>query len=254
MNTTYELAVIGAGPAGLEAALAAANSGSGVNTVLIDHLPQAGGQYYKPLPAPFQSTARTATEKEGEALVRQVEKSSVTRIYNALIWGIFKEEDGDGWMVSLYGPDAPKELHVRKLILASGAYDAPVAFPGWTLPGVITCGAALVMLKNQRVAPFRRVLLTGTGPLLLSAAAYLIDAGVEVVAVCEANQIKPGAVRYGPTMLKEWHRLTEGVKYVNILSRAGTPYKMGWSIVEARGEEFVEEAVIARINARLSWR
>ncbi len=246
MSETFELAVIGAGPAGLEAALSA--SAAGVSTALVDSAPQAGGQYAKPLPAAFKSAQKTGAEKEGAALIERLAASSVTCIFDALVWGIFKEENGEGWVVCLYGPDAPKRLHARKLILANGAYDTPVAFPGWTLPGVITCGAALTLLKNQRVAPFRRALLTGSGPLLLSAAAHLVDAGVEVAGVCEANRLKPQAIFYAPTMLREWHRLEEGAQYLATLLRARAPYKLGWCVVEARGEAQVEEAVIARLD------
>jgi NADPH-dependent 2,4-dienoyl-CoA reductase/sulfur reductase-like enzyme len=264
MSETYELAVIGAGPAGMEAALTAAEAG--VHTVLIDHRPEAGGQYYRSLPEAFTASRKTGTEREGEFLAGLLNEVQVAKLYNALVWGIFKpefrasqgrddiiggagEEQGEGWLVALYGPDAPKWVHARALVLASGAYDTPVAFPGWTLPGVMTCGAALILLKTQRVAPARRALVTGTGPLLLSAAAHLIQAGVEVAGVCESNRILPRGLRYGPTMIGQWHRLAEGAGYLRIMSRAKTPYKMGWSIVEARGRDQVEEAVIARVDA-----
>lgn len=246
MSETYELAVIGAGPAGMEAAITA--SQAGVKTVVIDSSPQAGGQYYKALPAAFTATSKTRTEEEGESLAERLAGMPVTRIYNALVWGIFEEEKGEGWLVALDGPDAPKEVHADMLILANGAYETPVAFPGWTLPGVITCGAALILVKTWRVAPGKRALVTGTGPLLLSAAAHLIEAGVEVVGVCETTRLLPRGILYGPTMLGQWHRLQEGAKYLSVMRRGKTPYKTGWSIVEARGKEHVEEAVIAKVD------
>ncbi|MDR3577672.1 MAG: FAD-dependent oxidoreductase [Anaerolineaceae bacterium] len=247
MSETYELAVIGAGPAGLEAAITAAEAG--VKTVLIDAYPQAGGQYYKALPAAFSAFKKTAVEKEGDLLLQLINGMPITRIYNALTWGIFKGEAGPGWLITLYGAAAPKQVHALTLVLACGAYDTPVAFPGWTLPGVITCGAALTLLKNQRSAPFRRALFSGTGPLLLSGAAHMIDAGVEVLGVCESNRIKFDAIKYAPTMLGQWQRLEEGAKYLSILAGARTPYKLGWSVVAALGKDHVEEAVIAKISA-----
>jgi NADPH-dependent 2,4-dienoyl-CoA reductase/sulfur reductase-like enzyme len=246
MSEHYELAVIGAGPAGMEAAITAAEAG--VKTVIIDYYPQAGGQYYKPLPSAFKAAQKTRAEREGEFLVDMLKGLPVTRLFDALTWGIFKEEKEQGWQVALYGPQAPKFVHARMLILANGAYDTPVAFPGWTLPGVITCGAALTLLKTQRVAPARRALVTGTGPLLLSVAAHLIEAGVEVAAVCESNRLFPKGLLYIPTLLGQWHRLMEGVQYLSIMSRARTPYKMGWSIVAAHGNDHVEETVIARVD------
>jgi NADPH-dependent 2,4-dienoyl-CoA reductase/sulfur reductase-like enzyme len=247
MSAPYDLAVIGAGPAGLEAAIAA--SSAGLNTVLIDSFPQAGGQYYKPLPATFGAHHKTGTEDEGEALNGGLDRAGVTAVNHALVWGVFKAGAEDGWLINFSGPAGPSQLQARRLILATGAYDTPVAFPGWTLPGVITCGAALTLLKNQRVAPFQRVLVSGSGPLLLSAAAHLIDAGVRVAGICEVNRFGLNALGYAPTMLREGHRLSEGASYLLKILAAGAPYRTGWSVVAAHGGERVEAAVIARMDA-----
>lgn len=246
MSEIFELAVIGAGPSGMEAAISAAEAG--VKTVLIDNYPKAGGQYYRAIPRGFHIINKTRTEKEGEELSEAVNKLPITRFYNTLTWGVFKEDDDKDWIVALYGKDAPKNIHAQKLILANGAVDMPMAFPGWTLPGVMTCGAALIFSKHQRIAPGKRAIITGTGPLLLSAAAHLIEAGVEVVSVCETSRLFPKGMRYAITMLGQWDRLLEGAKYFSIMSRHHTPYKMGWSIIEAKGAEHVEEAVIAKVD------
>lgn len=247
MTETYELAVIGAGPAGEEAAIVA--SQAGVKTVIIDGYPQPGGQYFKAMPSGFSVAERHAAEKEGDDLAKRLAASPVTRLWNTLVWGIFDDgEKGEEWLLTLYGPDAPKEIRARTLILANGAYETPVAFPGWTLPGVINCGAALILVKTQRVAPGKRALVTGTGPLLLSAAAHLIAAGVEVAAVCENSRLFPKGLVYIPTMLGQWGRLVEGVKYFSAMLKGRTPYKTGWSVIEARGKDHVEEAVIAKLD------
>lgn len=246
MSESYDLVVIGAGPAGMESAITAAENG--VKTAIIDSNPGSGGQYYKPLPAFFKSSKKGQTERIGEFLNQILEGLPVTRIYDTLTWGIFKEEDRDGWLVTLYGPHAPKQIHARTLVLANGAYDSPVAFPGWTLPGVVTCGASLILVKNQRIAPGKRALITGTGPLLLSAAAHLIEAGVEVAAVCEASHLFPRVLRYGFTMLGHLSRLFEGAGYARAMLRGRAPYKTGWSILEARGNEQVESAVIGKVT------
>jgi NADPH-dependent 2,4-dienoyl-CoA reductase/sulfur reductase-like enzyme len=247
MSVTYELAVIGAGPAGMEAAIIA--SEAGVKTVVIDSYPQSGGQYFKAMPAAFSASERGGAEVEGDALAKRLAGSPVTRFLDTLVWGIFEEETkGEGWMLALHGPDAPKEIRAHTLIFANGAYETPVAFPGWTLPGVINCGAALILVKTQRVAPGKRALVTGTGPLLFSAAAHLIAAGVEVVGVCENTRLFPKGILYAPIMLGQWGRLVEGIKYFSTMMKGGTPYKTGWSVIEARGKDHVEEAVIAKID------
>ena len=245
MIESFELAVIGAGPGGMEATITAA--GFGVRTVLIDSYPQPGGQYFMRIPSDFKVDYENKTETAGRKLVNYVLKVPSLKILNCLVWGLFQEEDGS-WLVALYGENAPKYVRAKNLILSTGSYDTPVAFPGWTLPGVVTSGGTLVLLKNQRVAPGKRALISGTGPLLFSVAAHLIEAGVEVVALCEVNHILPSGIKHAFTMLKQWDRLTEGAKYMKTILGAKTPYKIGWSVVEARGQDAVEQAVIAKMD------
>lgn len=245
MIESFELAVIGAGPGGMEATISAA--GFGVRTVLIDSYPQPGGQYFMQIPSSFKVDYENKAETIGRNLVNHVLKVPSLKILNCLVWGLFQEENGN-WLVALYGENAPKYIRAKNLVLSTGSYDTPVAFPGWTLPGVVTSGGTLVLLKNQRVAPGKRAVVSGTGPLLFSVAAHLIEAGVEVVALCEANHILPRGVKHAFTMLKQWDRLTEGVKYMKTILGAKTPYKIGWSIVEARGKDSVEQAVIAKVD------
>jgi NADPH-dependent 2,4-dienoyl-CoA reductase/sulfur reductase-like enzyme len=242
----FDLAIIGAGPGGMDAALAA--SQSGLKTVVIDSYPQPGGQYFMQTPMKFEAEKETESEIEGKEIVEKFNKNIVTKYLNALTWAIFKEEDKSGWLIALYGSTCPNYIRSKFLILANGAYDTPVAFPGWTMPGVITCGAALILLKTQRIVPGHRALITGTGPLLLSVAAHLIDAGVEVVAVCESSRLFPRGLRYGITMLGHKHRLFEGAGYLKKIIASKTPYIMGSSIVRAQGKDKVESAEISRID------
>lgn len=246
MSEGYDLAVIGGGLAGIEAAITAA--GAGARTIFIDGCPQPGGQYYKALPQAFQARNRTNTEKEGDVLLKMLNAGAVTQVRDALVWGVFQDEQRGGWLVAIHGEGAPKKVFARTLVLATGAYDMPVAFPGWTLPGVLTAGAALIFVKTQRVAPGKKALVAGTGPLLLSVASHLIEAGVEVPVVCEYSQPFWRAIPHVFTALGQWGRIEEGIKYLRTISRVGTPYKTGWTVVEARGKERVEEAVIAPVD------
>ncbi len=246
MIESYQLAVIGAGPGGLKAANSAAELG--VRTILIDSYPQPGGQYFMQPASNFSATHLTKTEVEGLNLIQEVNENAVTTLVNTLVWGIFKEENSSQWLVALYGKEKPYYIHADYLILACGAYDSPVAFPGWTLPGVITCGAALILLKSQRIAPGKRVLVSGTGPLLLSVSAHLISAGVEVVAICDANHFLPRGLKYITSMLGQRKRLAEGIRYYWQILRSKTPYKIGWSIQTAVGNNKVEQAIISRLS------
>jgi thioredoxin reductase/bacterioferritin-associated ferredoxin len=161
--------------------------------------------------------------------------------------------ENDDWLLTLYGPQAPQRLQAQALILATGAYDRPIAFPGWTLPGVMTAGAVQTLLKNQRVLPGQRFLLTGTGPLQLAVAAQLIRAGAEVVEVLEgASLVGWRTVRHALALWGQGTRLAEGWDYWRTLRRSKVPFRFGWSAVEAQGEGQVQEVVIARLDD--AWR
>jgi NADPH-dependent 2,4-dienoyl-CoA reductase/sulfur reductase-like enzyme len=220
--------------------------------VLIDGYPRPGGQYFKQLPGPFGSDDHTPHQMQAETMFRQLAKANVCLLIDTLVWDAFPASDAREWYLALHGPGAPDHLQAKALILATGAYDRPIVFPGWTLPGVMTAGAAQILLETQRVLPGRRILLSGTGPLQLAVAAQLVRAGAEVVGVLEGAPIGLRSVRYAPAMWGQWARLREGWDYWRTLRRAGVPLRFGWSVVEARGNGEVEEAVIARLDG--DWR
>lgn len=246
MNETVELAVIGAGPAGIEAALAAA--GAGVEVVLIDSSFHPGGQYYKQLPDKFNSSDLDLPAKARQ-LFHRLKTSSIHVLEETVVWGAFTGSHPDEWILALHGPTAPTRLKAKTLILATGAYDRSIPFPGWDLPGVITAGATQIFVKNQRVLPGRRFILSGTGPLQLAAAAQLVRAGTEVTAILECTTGLPWrGIPYLPVVWGQWARLQEGFDYMKTLVAAGVPYRTGQAVIEARGDGKVEEAVTARLD------
>ena len=239
------IAVIGAGPAGLRAAITAAEVGAEV--ILIDGHEQPGGQYYKQLPSTFHRQATDQHQDEAEALIGQLRHPRISIQTQTQVLGI----STNGRKLWLYGPDAPTELEAAAIILATGAFDRPVAFPGWTLPGVISLGAAQIAIKGQRVLPGKNLLLAGTGPLLLAAGAALTWGGARVVGVLEGStaihRLPPQQWR---ALWGQWDRLRQGGRYLRALRRANVPYRVGWGIVEALGtpEKGVTGAVIAPLD------
>jgi thioredoxin reductase len=134
------------------------------------------------------------------------------------------------------------------IVVASGAVERAVPFPGWTLPGVLTAGGLQNLVKGQRLLPGRRFLVAGNGPLLLVAADSILRAGGTVVAVAEAAPMT-GAWRHAPRLLAAPSLLRRGLGYRAALRRARVPLRASATIVEARGGDEVTAAVLAPIDA-----
>ena len=146
MIKDVELAIVGAGPAGIEAAITA--SQAGVDVTLIDLSPKPGGQYFQQPPEPFQQDDSSEHHARAQQLFNRLSASNISLLSNTLVWGIFAGSQPGRWCLTLQGPSAPARLNARAVIVATGAFDRSVPFPGWDLPGVMTAGAALRLVKN----------------------------------------------------------------------------------------------------------
>jgi len=242
MDLTFDLAVVGGGPAGLEACAGAA--AAGLQTVLIDSGPHLGGQYFK---RPIGLTDnKDRVQRQRRELIQKVETLPVTVYQNTLVWAGYPNETG-GWLLTLYGRDAPGVVRARAVVIATGAYDLPLPFSGWTLPGVITAGAALTQLK-QGSLPGKNIVLAGSGPLQLALASALVRAGLKPISVLEAVSLPSKALKLLPTVWGQWSRLQEGFDIFTTLLIAGVPFQQGWSVVAAHGQAELEAVEIARLN------
>jgi len=248
MAERVEIAVVGAGPAGIEATLSAAAAGASV--ALVDRQARPGGQYYKQAGSGLEwKGERGRRDEEGRALLdRLASMENVRRYHDTLVWGLFPAGDGR-WLLTLRGPAAPYRLRAAAVILATGAYDRVIPFPGWTLPGVVTAGAAQTLLECQGVLPGRRILVSGSGPLLLTVAAGLARAGADVVAVLEAAWPKPTDLwSLARAMPGQGDRLLEGGEAWLTLRAAGVPYHLGAAVTAAAGDGEVSGATFARLD------
>ena len=237
--------IVGGGPAGLSAAAIIAEAG--VDVVLIDERPKLGGQFFKQ-PGPSRDIDAVQLDSQyqiGRKLIDRVVEAEVRIVKGVSIWGAFRPDllvgDGDGvsWV-----------FRPRRLILATGAIERAVPMPGWTLPGVMTTGAAQTLLRSSQVAPGQRVLLSGNGPLNLQVAAELTRAGVEVVALVEQADLGWRAnLLNGSRMLMAAPELVKkGMAYRAALARARVPVIDRSSLVEIRGAEKVEAALVAGVD------
>ncbi len=211
-----DILVVGGGAGGLNAATAAARAGARV--LLVDERPQPGGQYYKqPLHAALPDDPQFAG---GRALIAQAEAAGVAFLKGAQLWGAFEPLD-----LMVFDGEASRLCRPQRLIVAAGAYERGLPFPGWTLPGVMTTGAAQTLLRSYAVLPGRRVLVAGNGPLNLQVALELARAGAEVAAVVElARRPGPWAALALARMLTSTPTVAlRGRGYLAELRRRGIP-------------------------------
>jgi glycine/D-amino acid oxidase-like deaminating enzyme len=235
-----DLLVAGAGPAGLSAAIAAAEAGASV--IVLDERESPGGQYHKPLYASHADAAPDAQFREGLALRQRAVAAGVDIEQRATVWGAFAADE----VAAIVGERAIT-FRPRRLVLAPGAHERPAPVPGWTLPGVMTTGALQTLARAQRVSPAERVLIAGNGPLNLQLACELIAGGVKIAAVVEAAP-RPGAdaLRHAWAMLRGDAALAwQGLGYLTTLRRAGVPVLWGSRVLGLEGTDRVAAARIA---------
>ncbi len=242
-----ELLIVGGGAGGLAAAQAALRAG--VTPIVIDERPALGGQFYKQLAGSNRYARADAEDRQaraGRLLIDAVEAGGATILRAATVWGGFGPRE-----IAVEHAGATRLFAPERLILAPGAYERGVPFPGWTLPGVMTTGAAQTLLRAYRVAPGRRVLLAGNGPLNLQVAAELVASGVEVVAVVEAARAAIHApARVAWAMLRGAPDLVvDGLRHLWALRRAGVKLLHGHAIIAASGANRVARGVVAQIDA-----
>jgi NADPH-dependent 2,4-dienoyl-CoA reductase/sulfur reductase-like enzyme len=240
---SVQCVVVGGGPAGLAAARTAARHG--VHVMLVDENPELGGQYYRQMPESFRAPRGAGLGKEsaeGRRLIDEVRAQGVELRLGTVAWGIFDQR-----VVALATHDETERVVAENLILAPGAYDRPVPFPGWTLPGVLSAGGAQNLMKAYRVLPGRRVLVAGSGPLLLVVAHYLVHGGARVVGVCEASPMRH-LWRFAHRLLPHLDFVQQGYRYRRELKEAGVPLLTGHVIRRALGSAEVTGVVVSRCD------
>jgi octopine oxidase subunit A len=221
MNERHELAVIGGGPAGMEAATTAARLG--VDTVLLDEQGAPGGQIYRNIEE-IERRGELATLGEeyrrGAELARAFRASGAIYRPDTTVW----QAAPDG-RIGVTGPDGARMMRAERILLATGAMERPVPVPGWTMLGVMGAGAAQALLKSSGVVPNVPVAIAGSGPLIYLVATQLARAGCTVAALIvttPAGRIA-GAFKELPRALLAGRDLVKGIGWMHEVRRLGIP-------------------------------
>ncbi|QBD82530.1 FAD-dependent oxidoreductase [Ktedonosporobacter rubrisoli] len=244
-----EVAIVGAGPAGLAAAAAAGEAGCHVT--LIDSYARPGGQYYKQIPQELRARRAHALHvdfaKAAELMALIEANPHIQVLSGATVWTA-QRAPSSAVTLSLDTAEGYRELQTDYVILALGAYDRVLPFPGWDLPGVMTAGAAQTLTKSQRILPGKRVVLSGSGPFLLPVAVGLAEGGAQVVGVFEATTPLQWS-RYAWQVWRHWDKLREGASYLRRLRAQRVPLSFGRAVIAAHGDERVQQVTVARVHA-----
>jgi NADPH-dependent 2,4-dienoyl-CoA reductase/sulfur reductase-like enzyme len=227
-----DVVVVGGGPAGIAAAVHAAEAGA--RTLLLDDQARPGGQIWRGEPPPAAREWLLRLARSGATVLAGATVVDVPGPRELLV-----ERDG-----------LPVRVAFERLVLATGARERLLPFPGWTLPGVVGVGGAQALLKAGARFEGLRVVVAGSGPLLLAVAAALRHAGAGIVGIAEQAPLSRLAA-FGVGLWRQPHRIAEGLGYAATL--LGVPYRTGTWVREALGAEGALRVVLSGTRVAELW-
>ncbi|WP_207282190.1 NAD(P)/FAD-dependent oxidoreductase [Pseudomonas sp. FW300-N2F2] len=233
-NAVIDLIIIGAGPAGMSAALEARRHG--LSVVVLDEQSSPGGQIYRQV---LQADARRRAVLgddygAGATLATDFLQCGARYLPNAAIWQVTPQ-----CQVHYLVEGRAEVLQGCHLLIATGAFERPMPIPGWTLPGVMTAGAGQILLKGAAMVPATPVVLAGCGPLLYLLAVQYLRAGIVLEALVDTSHRSDllRAWRHIPAALRGWRDLLKGLGLLTELKRAGVRHFRGASNLQIEGAD-----------------
>ncbi|HTD89698.1 MAG TPA: NAD(P)/FAD-dependent oxidoreductase [Burkholderiales bacterium] len=249
MSAGCDFLVIGAGPAGMAAAATAARLG--IATTLVDEQAAPGGQIYRNVESRGENltgVSQTQTDwARGLALAKEFRDSGARYQPGFQVWQLDKDR-------KVYVTDGTKAacIAARRVLIATGAMERPVPIPGWTLPGVMTVGAAQILYKTSQWVPHSGTWIAGSGPLLWLYAAQVIEAGGRIDGILDTTPPAhyAHALRYAAGALRNRAYLDRGMALQRQVRNAGVRVIKNVAALEARGDG---QLVAVRYRAGRHW-
>ncbi len=234
MKDAYQLVVIGAGPAGMAVAQTAASHG--VEVAVIDEQADAGGQIYRNVDtSPLTDIDLLGKDYVfGRQLVQGFKHAPVDYFANSSVW--YLDSSGE---LGIIKDGVHRRVSAQRIVIACGAQERPMPFPGWDKAGVMTAGAGQILMKSAAMVPTEAPVLAGNGPLLLLLAWQYLRAGVGVRAIVDTAQAtnRWSAMRHLPKALAASDYLFKGLKLVTAIRRARVPWFRGAADLRVEGED-----------------
>ena len=223
---------------------------AGLSVLLVDEARSAGGQVFREIPASLLPARGDAGKTEpdrraGDALRRDLEHSGVVTAFGWRVWSVVRLERS--FRLDAIGRDVPHTVEAAALLVATGAIERILPFPGWTGPGVFGLAAATILLKSQRISPGRRVVVAGAGPLLAAVAAGVLKANAEVAAVVDLNGPTQW-LRAVPSLALRPRLAAQGGGWALRLLQARVPVHFRTRVVRALGERRLEAVEVAALG------
>ncbi len=260
MKAKYHVVIIGSGIGGLSAV--AILKGQGLNILLIDENAHTGGQLLRTsqtVSKPFFKLNPDVMKTKGQALVHKINRSmksiwpgnsiksgqSIDRIHQAQVLGIFNDKR---LLVYSNQTDQITEVVAEHIILATGARERYLPFKGWTLPGVMSLGAAQILMKSHGILPGSNTIIAGTSPLMMALTSEILNNRGKVTAVLDENHFRK-KLAFLPLIRHHWPKLVEGAFYSAQMALNQVPMKHRTRIVEARGKNKLESVIVAKTSA-----
>ena len=250
-DMAVDLAIVGAGPAAMAAAGLA--SGHGLSVMVIDEQPRPGGQFLHQPPAEFSVAGWLPGRLYAHAktvLADAIAGEDIDWRLGQTVLGLFPRRDDSGHRLWLATPSSTTMVAARTVLLANGAYDLPVVFPGWTLPGVMATGGIQTFIKSQQLLPGARFVLAGSHPLQLIVADQIVRAGGTVAAVIFAQSAARAARLAAHPLIAMRHGAQLGAiaGIIARLTAAGVPIRFGQAVVEAEGGTALDAVHVAPLT------
>ena len=254
-----EVAVVGAGPAGLAAAVAAAEAGASV--VVVDAAAQPGGQYWRHRPESVVPEPDGRGHHDWSVYLDLRSRFDTARSRGMIAYlpgrSVWMAQRTDEGFVLRTTPTVSKtaagvaangDVVAERLVLCTGGYDRQLPVPGWDLPGVMAAGGLQAFVKANGALPGRRFVIAGTGPFLLPVAAGIAEAGGTVLAVLEASALSAWLPHFKAAAGVP-EKALEGVGYAAAFARHRIPYRTRSAVCEVLGEDRVEAVRTARVDS-----